>query len=237
MGAIKNVINSIDNSNEIGQAQKELLESLNQTAIAKAESFKYQIEESLRTSGTSSNARVPISSIVKDSYVIRSFISSEITNISSETNNILTKFSEGTAQSIIQGVGSVIGTALGRFLGESTAETLMFEDYYVYTDQYSVLRIDLKAWYQNIKIQSLRDKVEKVTAIVYTKSVVDLTKIDFSTLLYFYQNQLRKSSMDSEEISDALELAKKIYKEFRDINKDSKIESPTPLNIPPSSFS
>lgn len=75
MGAIKNAINSIDNSNEIGQAQKELLESLNQTAIAKAESFKYQIEESLRTSGTSSNARVPISSIVKDSYAIRSFIS------------------------------------------------------------------------------------------------------------------------------------------------------------------
>lgn len=236
MGAIKNVIKSIDGTDELANSQKEIIETLSKLAEAKAETFGFQIRESLQSAGGPSNATVPISSIISSTKEIRAFSSSEVANIGGEVMSAFKSFTSGTAESILTGVGTLIGTAIGRLLGEGVVETGTKEDYYVMTDGISVIRIDIKAWYQSVTTKSLRDKMEKISAIVAVKSVVNLAKLDFSTFLYFYQNQLKKSNMTTSEVVAAIAEAKQIYQEFKDVHKNLAY-TPSMLNVPPASQS
>ena len=56
--------------------------------------------------------------------------------------------------------------------------------------------------------------MERISAFVAVKSTVDLTKIDFNTFLYLYQNQLTAAHLDKNQVKQALQEAKEIYQVF-----------------------
>lgn len=218
MSGVKNVIDSFDSSDEIAQVQKEAVEALASLGRSKAEVFKMEIEESLKSAGNGSNLTVPVSSILRSLIDVRAYSSSESGHIGNVVKNALGAFIGGTQESVIDGVGSLISDVLNIFLGKASASSGSIEEYYVATEGLSIIRIDIKAWYLNVSSQSIKTKMERIVSVVAIKSVVDLTRIDFSTFLYLYQEQLAGSGMDGQQLAEALAQAKKIYKDYSDMN-------------------
>jgi hypothetical protein len=221
MASIGNIIKQFDGSDELAQTQREVVESLSKLGEAKADFFDLTLKEDLRTAGQSGNATVPISSILASTRQVRAYSSLDAGHIADEIKTALAGFVQGTPEGVLDGVGQLMTSALTVFLGQASASTGTVSDYYVLTAGLSVLRVDLKAWYLNVTAKSIYEKMERVSAFVAIKSVVDLSKLDFSTFLFLYQQQLYNGKVPDKDIKEAMTIAKEIYKEFEDIKRES----------------
>jgi len=237
MAAIGNIIKQFDGSDELAQTQREVIESLSQLGDAKAEFFDLSLREDLRSAGQATNPTVPISSIVTSTRQVRAFTSTSAGHIAAEIKAALGAFIKGSPEGVLDGIGQLMTSALTVFLGDASASTGTIYEYYVLTEGLSVVRLDLKAWYLNVTAKSIYEKMERVSAFVAIKSVVDLTKIDFSTFLYLYQQQLFNGKVPEPDLQKALAVAKEIYKDFQDVHKMSGItvqqEPPPAITIHP----
>ncbi|HWJ51264.1 MAG TPA: hypothetical protein VNR42_09600 [Solirubrobacteraceae bacterium] len=215
MAAIGSIIKGFDGSDELAQTQREVVESLSKLGEARAEFFDLTLKEKLRTAGQEGNQTVPISAILTSTRQVRAYSSSSAGNIAEEIKKALQGFVKGTSEGIIDGVTTLISSALTVFLGEASASTGTISDYYVLTSGLSVLRIDLMAWYQNVTAKSIYTKMERVSAFIAVKSVVDLAKLDFFTFLYLYEQQLVNGKVPPGDVKKALADVKEIYEDFR----------------------
>ena len=144
MGAIKSIIDSFDQSDEVAQVQKEAVEALAALGQAKANTYKLQIEESLLSVGNGTNITVPVSAILRSLVDVRAYSSTEVSNIGNAVKNALGKFVKRTSESVVDGIGSLITDTLSIFLGTSSASTGTTEQYYVATEGLSVIRVIIK---------------------------------------------------------------------------------------------
>ncbi|MCM1246414.1 MAG: hypothetical protein NC293_12300 [Roseburia sp.] len=117
---------------------------------------------------------------------------------------------------VVKGIGKMLSGALTAFLGEGVASSDKIEKYFVLTEGISIIRFDVKAWYHSVESKSIRTKMEKIVCVVGTKSIVDFSKIDLSTFIYFYQKQLIQSGMSASDLKKEIENVKNIYNEFHD---------------------
>jgi hypothetical protein len=215
MGAIKKVIESFDSAKGQMEEQKEAVRALEMLGAAKAEIFVRDIQTSLLTAGEEkSNKTVPVTFMVGSKKEIRAFSSSETKNIGNVVTESLSAFLSGNKETIINGVGRLASSALGIFLGEGSASSDTIEMYYVATDGLSPVRVDMKAWFQSATATSITTKMERVVAVVATKSVIDVTRIDLGTFLYLYQGQFDASKMTMEQLSAAIDSAADVYNKF-----------------------
>ncbi len=233
MSVVSNIIKSFDQSDELAKVQKEAVEALAALGYAKADVFKMEIQESLMSAGSGPNFTVPVSAVLRTLSDVRAYSSTESGNIGTVVKNALTSFLKGSTESIIDGIGSLISETLGVFLGSASASTGTIEEYYVATEGLSVVRVDMKAWYLNVSSSSIQTKMERITTVVAVKSVVDLAKIDFSTFLNLYQQQLLETGMDQSQMKAALQQAKDIYADFKNMSTVEQNENSTPINTPP----
>jgi hypothetical protein len=231
MAAIGNIIKQFDGSDELAQTQREVVESLSALGEAKADIFEMTLKEDLRTAGQTGNATVPISAILAATRQVRAYSSADAGHIATEIKAALAGFVEGTPEGVLDGVGRLMTSALTVFLGKASASTGSISDYYVLTAGLSVLRVDLKAWYLNVSATSIYEKMERVSAFVAIKSVVDLSKLDFSTFLFLYQQQLYGGNVPDSDVKKAIAIAKEIYKEFEFVRKASVAGGPAPSAI------
>lgn len=214
MSLIGDVIDEFDGSDELAQLQRETVEALAALGQSKGEAFDLEIKESLLSAGNGTNLTVPVSSVLRSLIDLRAYSSTEVGKIGEVVKDALSRFISGAEEDIIEGIGSLISDTLAVFLGEASASTGTIEEYYVATEGLSIIRVDMKAWYLNVSAESIRSKMERATSIVAIKSVVDLAKVDFSTFLNLYQQMLGESKLSPEQISKALDEARRIYKEF-----------------------
>jgi hypothetical protein len=233
MSTVRDVVNSFDNSQELGQAQREAVEALAALGDSKAEVFKMEIQESLLSAGNGTNMTVPVSSISKSLKDVRAYSSSESGNLGVAVKNTLNMFLKGSTQSIVDGIGNLISETLSTFLGTASANTGTIDEYYVATEGLSVVRVDMKAWYLNVTASSIQTKMQRIIAVVGVKSIVNLAKIDFSTFLNLYQQQLFESGMSSQNMKAALQEAKEIYKDFQGMTKEPIVIPQSFITIPP----
>jgi hypothetical protein len=233
MAGIGSIIKSFDGSDELAQSQREVVESLSKLGESKADFFDLTLKDKLRTAGQDGNPTVPISAILASTRQVRAFSSSSAGHIAEEVKTALKGFIDGSTEGVLDGVGTLISSALTIFLGEAAASTGSISDYYVMTSGLSVLRMDLMAWYQNVTAKSIYEKMERVSAFVAVKSVVDLGKIDFSTFLFLYQQQLVRGKVPETDIKKAMQDAKEIYKEFQSLNKGSSTNGVKALTAHP----
>ena len=224
MSLVKDVINNFDSSDELAKVQKEAIEALAALGNSKADVYKMEIQESLASAGNGTNLTIPVSAVLSSLSDVRAFSSSESDNIGNVVKNALSSFIKGSSKSIIGGIGSLISDTMSIFLGKSSASTGTTEEYYIAIEGLSIIRIDMKAWYLNVSSSSIKSKMERIAAVVAVKSVVDLAKIDFSTFLNLYQQQLLETGMNKQQLSEALNSAKEIYKDFKNINGDSNFK-------------
>jgi hypothetical protein len=217
MGAIRKVLESFDGSDETAQMQKELVENLAKLAEAKAEFFELQISTNLLTAGSADNRTVPVEAVLDSATETHALTSGSLKEIGDAVSRSLKSFLSGSKDDILNGVGDLIHDALKVFLGDGSASMDTLKRYYVMTEGLSIVRVDLMAWVLNVEAQSLKTKVEKVSAFSVVKSAVDLSKVKFNTFLNFYSTQLARAKLDDERIGAALSEAHEIYARFLEL--------------------
>lgn len=215
MSTVRNAIKKVDQADAAAAEQKEAIKALEELGRAKAEIFVRDIEKSLMTAGSdSANKTVPVTYLVGSKKEIRAYSSTEVGSIGTLVTSSLNSFLSGSKDSIINGVGNLITGALTTFLGATDAESDTVEMYYVMTDGLAPVRLDVKAWYYSVTATSISTKMERLTAIVATKSVIDVTRIDLGTFNYLFQAQLAASKMTHEELKAAIAEAAEVYNLF-----------------------
>lgn len=215
MSAIRTVIENFNRSGKVKEEQLEIVRTLEALGTAKAEIFVRDIQTSLLTAGEEkSNKTVPVTFLIGSRKEVRAFSAEEAGNIGTVVSKSLTSFLSGDQGTIINGVGSLISSAMGIFLGEGEASSDTIEMYYVATDGLSPVRIDIKSWFQCATAQSVTSKMERVVTVVATKSVIDVNRIDLGTFLYLYQSQFDVSKMSQQDLSNAIDAAADVYNKF-----------------------
>lgn len=215
MAVVKSAVEALDVSDEMSKTQKELLSTLNSLAETKAQLFQKQLDEEILGAASGGNKTVPVSSIVGWTSIVRVLAHNKPNDIGGTVRTSLAKFLSGTASGVLDGVANVMTEALSGFFGESVASSSMLEQYYVLTEGVSVLRVDIKAWYQQVEATGLRESVESICVVAAKKSTVDLSRIDLATLLFIYKNLLEQGKAGADVIEDAITQAQQIWQKLR----------------------
>ena len=221
MSTIRNAIKEFDGTEELNNAQKEVLETLYALANQQSEVFMMEIMDSIKGGD---DKKIPVTSLVAQTKEIRAMSSKSTEDIQNTVKDCLDSFLDGTP-GVVNGIEKLLSGALTVFLGESVGSTGKIEKYYVLTEGLSTVRFDVKCWYRSIQSKSICSKVEKVTCVVGTKSVVDLSKIDLSTFLYLYQEQLKNSGIKGDDLQNEIKKVREIYNDFQDSVKLSLLSS------------
>ncbi len=214
MGSISGVVKSIDTSEPMKGAAEEALEALDALGQTKVELFRAEIEKSLITAGSDQDRKVPIEAVLDNTAQTHAYHKDNVEKIGSQVKDALSSFCSGSQDKIIDGVSNLISNALEDFLGSAEASEDTLDKYVVLTEEYSIIRLDLRAWQRKVKAEGIRTNAEKVSAFVMVKSAVDLKKIGFNTFLYLYRGQLNAMDLDKQDIEKALDRAAEIYTKF-----------------------
>jgi hypothetical protein len=221
MTQAQSVVESIDKADAKGKDASELLDVLIGLAQAKADMFKMEIQQNLRTAGTQDNPTIPIESILDDTTEIRAMTTDSIDHLGTTVAEALGGFigsgfdiasgqTEGGIKNIVSNIGSLISAGLKVFLGQSSGSENIMHRYYVLQQGFALVRVDLKCWSREVKAEALREKTQKIVVYVATRSSIDLTKVRFNTFLSVYQQQL-SGTLSKDEVKAALKDAKEIF--------------------------
>ena len=227
MTFVRDIIKEFDGTDETIKLQRELIEALEGMATAKGEIFKLQIQEDLMNAGTGSNFTIPIESITNAKFYVRAYASENTDQITTAATEIITDFVRGGDANVIKGIAGLVGSLLDVFLGRASASSGTTEEYYVMTRGLSIVRLDMKAWYQNVAAQSVYQKMQRVCCFVGVRSAVDLSKLGFSTFIALYEDQLSSTKMTPAEIKKAVQDVREIFDAYNKtggINEESRIE-------------
>ncbi|MEY3309606.1 MAG: hypothetical protein RLZZ413_3644 [Pseudomonadota bacterium] len=227
MTFVREIIKEFDGTDETIKLQRELIETLEGMATAKGEMFKLQIQEDLMTAGTGSNFTIPIESITNAKFFVRAYASENTDQITAAAEEIMNDFVRGGDGNVIKGIAGLIGSVLDVFLGKASASSGTTEEYYVMTRGLSIIRLDMKAWYQNVAAQSVYQKMQRVCCFVGVRSAVDLSKLGFSTFISLYEDQLSATKMSPAEIRKAVQDVREIFDAYSKTggpNEESRIE-------------
>lgn len=232
MGKPRDIVNQLDPSNEVQAGLKQTIEALMKLGEAKANIFDMEIKESIRTSGTEENKKIPVEAIVDDTQEIRSLTKEEAKNIGNVVKSALTDFINGGTDGIINGVSNLISSGLETFLGAGTSESREMQKYYVVREGLSLVRLDIRSWYLNTTTQGIKELMEQIVVVKAVKSIVDLSQINVSTFIYFYQQQMNAAGMSYDEVIQELEQVKKIQEIFVNSHGNT-LKSRREVVIPP----
>lgn len=224
MSTIRKTIEEADRSKPLTEEGKEVLETLFALAEQQADVFMMEIIDSIKIGD---DKKIPVTSLVSQTKEIRAMTKKSTQDIQNTVKECLDSFLNGEPN-IVKGIEKLLSGALTVFLGESIGTMSKTEKYYVLTEGLSTVRFDVKCWYRSVQSASLIDRAEKVACIVGTKSVVDLSKIDLSTFIYLYQDQLRKSGIKGDDLQNEIKKVKEIYNDFQNntnVNLTSKNNS------------
>ncbi len=203
MSFFKNIVDSIDGSGDLAQAEREALDALNGMAEAKKELFAKQINLLILDAGTGTNKTVPISSILRASGMSRAYTSNSAKDIPAVLEEAIGGFIEGGSDNIVKGIFSILSKALEIFLGSSEGRSESINDYFVYATDFAIYRVDMMAWGRYVKASSLKTKIEQATAFSYVISNVDIAKITWSDFVAIFALQLDKIPTITKEERDA----------------------------------
>jgi len=202
----------IDKSKEKNDKARELIDTLSSLAQTKADLMESQIADDIAASELSKT--VPITLIMQKQKETHAYHSNDggkgiVDAVTTSVNQIAT----GSSGDVISGISGLLSTALTAFLGSNTGSEDTIENYTVYTDGISLFRLDYKGWKRDTSGTSISKTMENVSAWCYSKSVVDVTKLDYQSFVALYQNVLQSSEpeLTKDAILQQLDDLKKIY--------------------------
>lgn len=217
MSIVGDVIKSFDGSGDLLDAQREVINSLEELAQSKAEFFISDIKLLLAGAGQGVDKTVGISKIINSEYTSRAFSSTSSQHIGQEVKDIMGSFLNGGTDSVLGGVSQLITSALTIFLGSSSGASGQQRQYFVYATPFAIYRVDWAAWYRMVTAKAIQEKVERVLSVAYTQSTVDVNSLQWSDFIAIYTQELgdiksltkKEIATLKQEMSDAWDWMKK----------------------------
>jgi len=218
--AAQSVIDDIDKSAPELEATRELLETLEELAKAKAEYFAEEIENGLLGAGEGvDKLKVPIVAIDASGTDTRAYTSASAEHIADAVGdtikNLLGVIKDSgdwakIASAALDAASGSLNEIVTGFLGADQGEADEKRGYEVIVDGYELLRIDYRLWRRFITTQAIKKRVELVAAVAYSKGVVDITKLDPN----YFRDKFQGMVAQAYGITDPLESIKKCNELF-----------------------
>ena len=217
MGKLREMISSVDQSKETEKEIGEQLKILTSLGESKVTIFRGEIEASLKDGKTTDDLKVPITKVLGPYEEYRAYTKRSQEDLAKDViSSFKTMFNGGTQ--IADGIGSLISKSLSVLLGAGSGEELMKKEYFVIVEYPAIIRYDVAMWKRNITVKSLQERAENIIACVAYKSAVDVTKLDFNTVLGCYANVLQESfGSDKDNIKKMIQESAEVYGLFQKI--------------------
>lgn len=228
MGAIRDIIKTVDNTDAKAAEIRENLKILMSLAESKAQIFEDDIVIDLKTGKTVDNLTVPITKVVKKTIQYRATSSDKASDVFGEVSSaIKDMISDSSASGIVTGVAKIATNALNTIMGTGEGEEQVVKLYSVVTDYPAIVRFDFAFWARKIQAQSLKKYCETALACVAYKSAVDVTKLAFNDFLALYGPVLNEGfGSDPKKMMEMITKAKEVYAMYAD-----KVETPVNVDI------
>jgi hypothetical protein len=218
MSFLRDAINQLDPAPDKKKELTFALNLLSELCAQKVETFDRAITEDLRTAGSGENRTIPVTEILARHTEYRAYVKDDVGKIAKEVGDAVKKFVQGGSDKIIDGVGSLVTTALEAILGAGEGMQAEMKSYYIVVQDYAIARYDIRAWTRHIEAAGITSKIETAMAIVSFKSSADVTKISFNTFLLSYAAQLSLMGFTPQEQQEYMDYAEKIYNKLRNAN-------------------
>ncbi len=212
MALIRDVINSIDTSTDLGPSQRKALDTLATLGAARADSFGDELAAWL-TDGDERS--VPVLGVVSRLADVRAYTAADAGKIGRVVDMKLRELVSGTAVTSLNCISTLTARLLRDFLADTGAHSGTRSAFFIGTEHAALVRIDVKAWYQDVTDPALRPRAERVVAVAVVKSLVDVAGIDVSRFAMIYGNQLRACDVPLEDVRAAMETVQSIYGQTR----------------------
>lgn len=217
MALLKDAIKALDPVQDKKTELTLALSLITELAENKAAEFEKRVQETLRTAGSVENRTIPVTEIIASHREYRAYVQSDAGKIASEVSGAVKKFVSGGTNDIIDGVSSLVTTAVEALIGGGSASQQEMMSYYIVVQDYGIVRYDICAWSRSVEARGITSQIECALAFQATKSSVDVTKLSYNTFLIAYGQQLSNMGFSDTEIEKYLEYAEKIYDKLRGI--------------------
>lgn len=215
MGVIADAINNFDKSGAEKEAIKNELDLLSALAMTKAELADQTIRRELLDSNSSTSQLIPITKIRESTFETHAFASSNAGQITDTVGKSVNAFLKGGQENIVNGIIDLVSQGITVFLGGGAGTEDLYKKMFIVgmgEHSVSMVRFDVWGWRREVMGQGVKEKVERVSAFVGIKSIVDFTRLDFPTFVNLYNEQLQSSGLGGEDIISALKHAREVYK-------------------------
>ncbi|WP_018656648.1 hypothetical protein [Actinomadura flavalba] len=215
MGAIRDVITSFDASSDLLKEAKAHLETLENLAETKVNLFQEQTLVALLGAGVGTDKSPAVSSFgseFKETHAIQSTSASVVPDA---VMSAVRSFVAGGGDNIVNGIATLFTTTVQTLLGQENTEGGTADTLLIALDGDSLVRLDFHAWAQSVQSTALQSQLEQVSAFYARKSIIDTTKLDFSTFSDYFQPIVKADNPDLNHL-DLLEETKKYFHEYTD---------------------
>lgn len=237
MGFLNAAIQEIDQTEPQKKEITETLDFLMSLCKLKGETYEAKIKEDLRTGKIEGNDGLflPITHTLKSKTEYRCFAENGISDVAKKTGESLKKlFKDTTPENVIDGLSGIVTDAISVLVGTGQGtenETTLYSCCIDGSGKLPVfVRIDMMIWCRNIATESIKKKIESAFSLVFFKSALDVTKVEFTEFCSLYLDVLDRGFSDDipdeekeQKILETIKAAKEIYDALRGEEKENKV--------------
>lgn len=211
MGAVRNIIRTVDATPEVTDEVKESLKILMELAESKARVFEELIKNDLLLGKTTDTLTIPITKIVQSKTEFRAKTQETPADFVGPIAESLGKMFSGSGE-ILNGIAGMINTGLQTVVGAGYGEEAEMRMYSVVAEYPAIVRFDFAFWGRKIEAKAMSKHMEQVFSCVAYKSAVDVKKLAFNDFLAVYGPVLIKAfGSNMQLVKNMIEESKKIY--------------------------
>lgn len=223
MGALRNIVKSVDSSSQVEEEVKEDLAVFVELADQKAKTAEEAIKFDLQTGKTTDDLSVPITKVIQSKVEYRA-ITAESSNIIQDITSSISEMFTGDS-GILNGISKIANTAMDAIVGAGVGEESEIRFYNVVTEYPAIVRFDFYFWGRNTRAKSIMTQVKSAFACVGYKSAVDISKLDYNTFLSLYSPILRSAfGSDQQKLKEMINESKEVYNMFNEKNNIAPIK-------------
>lgn len=217
MSVLRDLINTVDNTQNVTDEVKENLHILMSLADNKVQQFSDEIMLDLKTGKTTDDMTIPITKITSKYMESRALTKDSTSDIMKEVTDVISGIvTDPSASNIINGIGKFAKKALDTIMGTGEGMEQEVKIYTVTPDYPAIVRYDFAIWGRNIHAASLREHCEMAFACVVYKSAVDVTKLEFNDFLTVYAPVLVSAcGADQSKMEEMITQAEKVFYRFK----------------------
>lgn len=199
MTTVENIVQNITIETELGQAQKAILESLALTAKRTEELFKIELMNKV---DNDANEKIPVKKLIQ----LESTIGVHTKNTPFQK---ILETTQLQLHPILENASCLVSKIIPRLFTYSIY--ILFDELediyktinrrYIFTDRTAIYKLEFNVCAYKVPCPSLLPSISNVYCIAESLSTVDIDRIDFPSLAYFYQRQLTAHGIDEKALN------------------------------------